>query len=43
MKIAVITDGFETRPSELRGDVFGGDVESAGRSVAAFERIRRDE
>jgi hypothetical protein len=43
LEVAVVADGFETGAAELGGDIFGGEVETAGGSGAAFENIGRNE
>ena len=43
LEIPVVADRFETGAAELCGDVFGGEVKPARRSVAAFEEVRGDE
>src|SRR6185369_12644654 len=43
LKVTVIAGWFETRATELRCDVLGGDVQTSRWSIAAFERVRGDE
>ena len=40
LKIAIVTGWLQARATELRGDVFGGDIETGRRRSAALEQIR---